>query len=593
MTSKELRKKFLDYFEKNGHKIVPSFSLLPINSSVLFTTAGMQQFTSHLQGKDNPIKGFNSQHLTSCQKCFRSDDIEEIGDDTHHSFFEMLGNWSIGQNEKGEYFKQGAIEYALDFLINELGLEKDKLYITIFKGNEDIPKDNESINIWQGQGIEREKIKEFGEEDNLWGPVGETGICGSCSEIYYDRGQKFGCGKKECGPNCQHCKRFVEIWNLVFIEYAKDENKKYKLLNQKSVDTGMGLERIISILQNKPSAYETDLFVPIIQEIEKQGDKKYQDEKKNFRIIADHVRGSIFLISEGVLPSNIEQGYILRRILRRAIRYGKIIKAEPQFLIPLAKKTIDIYKDIYPEIALKQADILTVIQKEEEKFEKTLEKGLIETTSVIDSYVDGEDISGKAAFDLYQTYGFPIEMIKELADEHNKKVDKKEFEQELKKHQEISRAGKDKKFGGGGKFSPKLHTATHLLHSALRQILGEKVQQMGSDITEERLRFDFSFERKLLPEELKQIENLVNEKIKQNLPIKEQKMDYKKAVELGALAFFKEKYPDIVSVYSINNFSKEICAGPHANKTSELGKFKIIKEKSSSAGIRRIKAILE
>jgi alanyl-tRNA synthetase len=589
MTSKELRKKFLKFFEKNGHKITPSSSLMPPDTSVLFTTAGMQQFALHLEGKKDALKEFGSRHLTVCQKCFRSDDIEEIGDDTHHTFFEMLGNWSIGQNEKGEYFKEQAIKYALEFLVDELKFDKNKLYPTIFKGNKDISKDEESKKIWQKNGILKEKIKEFGEEDNLWGPVGEVGVCGPNSEIFFDRGEKFGCNRKDCGPNCPHCQRFIEIWNLVFIQYYKDKNKKYQLLPQKSVDTGMGLERVAAILQGKSSAYETDLFFPIIQEIEKLSAKKYDAKKKNFRIIADHIRGAVFLISEGILPSNVEQGYVLRRLLRRAMRHGKILESKPGFLIPLAQKIIEIYKDIYPEVQSKQADILTVIQKEEEKFEKALAIGINEAALIVSE----GDIKGKQAFDLYQTYGFPIEMIKELAKEKRRKVDEKGFYEELKKHQEISRAGKEKKFGGRKEFSAELHTATHLLHSALRQVLGEQVRQMGSDITLERLRFDFSFERKMTQEELKKVEDLVNQKIKQDLVVKKQEMSYEEALKSNALAFFRERYPKKVSVYSIGDFSKEICAGPHAAKTGNLGRFKIVKEQSSSAGVRRIKAILE
>ena len=589
MDSKELRKKFLKFFEKKGHKITPSASLLPADSSVLFTTAGMQQFALHLEGKKDAIQEFGSLHLAGCQKCFRSDDIEEIGDDTHHTFFEMLGNWSIGQNEKKEYFKEQAIKYALEFLTSSLKFDKNKLYPTIFKGNKDIPKDEESQKIWQENGIPKERINEFGEQDNFWGPIGEVGVCGPNSEIFFDRGEKFGCGRKECGQNCAYCQRFIEIWNLVFIQYYKDKNEKYQLLPQKSVDTGMGLERVAAILQGKSSAYETDLFLLIIQEIEKITNKKYETEKKNFRIIVDHIRGAVFLISEGILPCNVEQGYVLRRILRRAMRYGKILRTKPGFLIPLAQKVIEIYKDVYPEVQSKQADILTVIEKEEEKFEKALAIGINEAALIVSK----GDITGKQAFDLYQTYGFPIEMIKEMAREETRKVDEQGFKQELKKHQEISRAGKEKKIGGGGEFSPKLHTATHLLHSALRQVLGEHVKQMGSDITLERLRFDFSFDIKMTQEEIKKVEDLVNQKIKQDLVVKKEEMSYQEALKSGALAFFRERYPKKVSVYSIGDFSKEICAGPHAAKTGNLGRFKIVKEQSSSAGVRRIKAILE
>ena len=615
MTSKELREKFLKFFEKKGHKIVPSSSLLPTDSSVLFTTAGMQQFALDLEGKADPVQRFGSRHLVSSQKCFRSDDIEEIGDDTHHTFFEMLGNWSIGQDEKKSYFKEGAIRYALEFLTDELKFDKNKLYPTIFKGNKDlpphqcigsggIPKDEESKKIWQAQGISKDRIKEFGEQDNLWGPVGDMGICGPCSEIFFDRGEEFGCNRKDCGPNCPHCQRFIEIWNLVFIQHYKSQDKKYQPLPQKSVDTGMGLERVAAILQGKPTAFETDLFSPIIQELEKLSSINYKLKTTNYRIIADHIRATVFLISEGVLPSNVEQGYVLRRILRRAMRYGKVLEAKPGFLIPLVQKVIEIYKDVYPEVQSKQADILTVIQKEEEKFGKTLERGLKELNRFIENWKGKAQrvssvmkpfnrIKGSDAFYIYETYGFPLELIQEELGRHGLTLDEEEFKKELKKHQEISRAGKEKKFGGGGEFSAELHTATHLLHSALREILGKQVKQMGSDITSERLRFDFSFERKMTSDELKKVEDLVNQKIEQDLVVKKEEMLYEEALKSGALAFFRERYPKKVSVYSIDGFSKEICAGPHASRTRMLGKFKIVKEQSSSAGVRRIRAILE
>ena len=628
MTSTELRKKFLDFFEKKGHKIIPSSSLLPSDSTVLFTTAGMQQFSLYFSEEEDIIKDIGARHLASCQKCFRSDAIEDVGDDTHNTFFEMLGNWSVGQDKKGNYFKEGAIKFALEFLIDELGLDKKRFYITIFKGNKDIPRDEESEKIWQ-QGIPKERIREFGKEDNLWGPVGETGVCGPNSEIHYDRGEKFGCGRKDCGPNCPYCKRVVEIWNLVFIQYHKDKNGNYQKLPEKSVDTGMGFERVLAILQNKPSAYETDLFFPIIQEIDRRDfDESYSVNPKPYRIIADHLRAICFLIAEGILPSNIEQGYILRRLLRRAIRFGKILGLAQGFLIPLAQKVVKIYKKVYPELGAKQNDILTVIQKEEEKFGKTLEKGLSQFNKLLKLKIKNEParigyaegvagrqlkiIEGEEAFELYQSYGFPLEMTKELAKEQGFEVNEKDFYQAQKNHQEVSRTGAEKKFGGHGIESVKrkaqsakpqlkaqnlkivkLHTATHLLHAALRKILGEQVKQMGSDINGERLRFDFSFDRKMTEQEIKKVEDLVNQKIKEDLDVKKEEMKYNKAIASGALAFFKEKYPEKVNVYSINNFSKEICAGPHIKRTGELGNFKIVKEKSSSAGVRRIKAILE
>jgi alanyl-tRNA synthetase len=588
MNSSELRKSFLEFFKKRGHTIVPSSSLIPSDPSVLFTTAGMQQFTLYLQGEKNPAKDFKNIHLASCQKCFRSNDIEEVGDDTHFTFFEMLGNWSIGESPEKGYFKEGAIKYALEFL-DKLGLDKKNFWVTVFRGDGEVSKDEESVKIWLSHGIPKERIREFGKEDNLWGPVGENGPCGPNSEIHYDRGEKFGCGDPDCGPNCPKCRRVVEIWNLVFMEYFR-RNGVYEKMAQRNVDTGIGFERVLSILEKKDSAYETDLFIPVISELEKLSGRKYEDDKKSFRIISDHVRGAVFLISEGIVPSNVERGYVLRRLLRRAIRFGKLMNLPSNFLVPLVEKTIKIYKDIYP--GLESKDILVVIRNEEEKFEKTLEQGLKEVDKMI---ISGP--TGAAAFDIYQTYGFPLEMTEEIIAEKKKKLGNREdFFVLLKKHQEISRAGVEKKFGGVGEGatqeSAKLHTATHLLHTALRKVLGEHVKQMGSDIAPQRLRFDFSHSQKMTKEEIEKVEAMVNEIIRKGLEVKKEEMKYQDAINSGALAFFKEKYPETVNVYTIGDFSKEICAGPHIKNTSELGSFKIIKEESSSAGVRRIRAVL-
>ena len=398
MTSGELKKKFLDFFEKRGHKIVSSSSLIPGDSSVLFTSAGMQQFIPYLSGERDILKDFNNRHLCSVQKCFRSNDIDEVGDDTHHTFFEMPGNWSIGEDSKTGYFKRGAIEYALEFFIEVLKLDKDKFWITFFSGQESIPEDQESINVWKENGIPQERMRGFGIDDNFWGPVGDSGPCGPCSEIHYDRGEKYGCGDPVCGPNCKKCDRFIELWNLVFMEYSKNQDGSYSKLPQRNVDTGIGFERLTSILQDKDSAYESDLFLPIIQKTEELSGKKYEENRKYFRIITDHIRGSVFLVSAGILPSNVETGYVLRRILRRAIRYGRLLglaEESGQFLLPLAEKVIEIYKDVYPELKSKEADILTIVQKEEEKFEKTLEEGLKQFEKGLD------------AFELYTSYGFP------------------------------------------------------------------------------------------------------------------------------------------------------------------------------------------
>ena len=541
--------------------MVPSSSLIPADPSVLFTTAGMQQFKEYFLGKESPY----GKRACSCQKCFRTSDIETIGDISHLTFLEMLGNFSFG-----DYFKEEAIKLAFEFLFKELKLKKDDFIFTVFEGDEEVPFDKESFLIWKKLGIAENKIKKAGREENFWGPTGLEGPCGPTTEIHFNG---------------------VEVWNLVFNEYYQDREGKLTPLKQKGVDTGMGLERLAMAVQGKPSVYETDLFAPILKEITRPGDVKTQ------RIIADHIKGSVFLISEGIFPSNVERGYVLRRVLRRAIRYGKLLDYNPpttqySFIIPLAQKVVEIYKDIYPEIKSKETDTLTVIQNEEEKFEKTLNQGLKQFEKVAKK---GE-ISGSDAFHLFDTYGFPLELTEELAKEKRLKVDENGFKEAFKKHREISRAGVEKKFGGVGKeatyTATKLHTATHLLHASLRQILGTQVKQMGSDITSQRLRFDFSYSQKMTDVEIKKVEDLVNQKIKEDLEVKKEEMPYAKALKSGALAFFKEKYPESVTVYSIGDFSKEICAGPHVKRTSELGHFGILKEESSGVGVRRIRAIL-
>lgn len=598
MESHELRKLFLNFFMERGHKVIPSSSLLPTDPSVLFTTAGMQQFSLYLSGKKDPIRDFNSRHLASCQKCFRTGDIEEIGDDTHHTFFEMLGNWSIGQDEAG-YFKEGAIKYALEFLVDTLGLDKNRIYVTVFKGEGDIHRDEEAIHLWLKYGIPLERIKECSKKDNFWGPVSDTGPCGPCSEIHYDRGKELGCGRPDCGPNCEHCKRVVEIWNLVFMQYFKNEKGGYELLSQTNIDTGIGFERLLSLLNHKSASYETDIFSNFISKLEEISGRKYLENKKAFRVIADHIRSSVFVISDGVEPSNLGQGYILRRLLRRVVRYGKALGLPSQFYLSLIDMAIDKYKDVYPNILSRKEEIIEIIKKEEEKFEATLEKGL----SVIEKmFLAKKELTGEEVFDLYQSYGFPLELTQEIALEKGITIDIKGFSEALEKHQIISRAGAEKKFGGVGKDAgeegAKLHTATHLLHAALRKILGEHVQQMGSDINAERLRFDFKHNQKMTPEEIKQVEDLVNLKIKEDLDVKKEEMSLDEALKSGAIAFFKEKYPDIVKVWTIFNhrngevFSKEICAGPHVEKISQLKSFKIVKEESSSSGVRRIKAVV-
>lgn len=596
---KTLRKNFLKFFEERGHKVVPSSSLIPTDPSVLFTTAGMQQFKPYFLGEKSPY----GSRVASCQKCLRTSDIESVGDETHLTFFEMLGNFSFG-----DYFKKETINYAIKFLTEVCNLPEQKLWFTYFKGDEQIPKDEESRRILLKLGVPKEKIIGFGKEDNFWGPTGISGPCGPTVEIHYQLRDE-PCEKKEkCLPNCE-CGRFVEIWNLVFNEYYQDESKNLKSLRQKGVDTGMGLERLSAAINKKKNIFETDLFLPIIETVQLYSRRSYSQHPAAFRIIADHIKASAFLISEGIIPGKTEKEYVLRRLLRRCVRYGKIIEGKTDLLIRVADKVIEIYSSIYPELLQNKERIFTVINNEQEKFLKTIDRGLKELEKIFEK--KEKIISGKDAFYLYETFGFPLELIEEIAQERGLKIDKDQFFLAQKEHQEISRAGAKQKFGGVGidfiddqkdkEKVTKLHTATHLLHQALRMVLGKEVKQMGSDINPERLRFDFSFSRKLTPEEIKKVEEIVNDKIKKGLVVLRREMPLNQALKIGALAFFKERYPDIVSVYIIGekddpinkSFSKEVCAGPHVKNTKELGRFKIIKEESCGAGIRRIKATLE
>ncbi len=585
MTSREIREKFLDFFENRGHKIVPSSSLLPKDDpSVLLTTAGMQQFKPYFTGDMDPVKDFGARQVASIQKSFRTSDIDEVGDQSHLTFFEMLGHFSFG-----DYFKKETIEWTFELLTKIFGIAPERISVSVFEGDQKIPKDQESYNAWM-RLLPVQKIKLGKREDgNVWGPAGPEGPCGACNEVYVDG---------------------LEVATLVFMEYFYSKDGTIVLLEQKGVDVGWGLERIVSIIQSAPTIFETDLFLPLIQIIPH---KDIPEEARAVRIIADHIRGGVFLIADGVIPSNIGAGYILRRLLRRAMRYGKVLDMPKNFLIPLAQKVIEIYKEFYPELGVKRDDILTIIQKEEEKFSKTLELGIKEFEKIATPGI----ITGEGTFRLYESFGFPPELTKELAFERNIKFDESGFKAAVEKHQEISRAGAEKKFGGHGinenseirsakseadiNIITRLHTATHLLHQALHDVLGSEgqVKQMGSDITPERTRFDFTFPRKLTPEEIKNIEDAVNEKIKMDLPVIARKMSKEKAFKLGARAFFREKYSEEVNVYSIGDpdlgkaYSKELCGGPHVDSTGKIGKFKIIKEESSSAGIRRIRAIVE
>jgi len=595
MTHLELRKKYFDFFIEKGHKIIPSAPLIPENDpSVLFTTAGMHPLVPFLLGEKHPA----GQRLCSVQKCIRTGDINEVGDEVHLTFFEMLGNWSLG-----DYWKKEAIEWSFEFLTSKkwLRLDKERLAISVFGGDKDAARDEESAKIWQSVGIPPERIYFFGKKDNWWGPAGQTGPCGPCTEMFY------WVGNDNLKPlTSSETKDWVEIWNDVFMEYNKTASGKHELLKQKNVDTGMGLERTLAVINQQAGVYETELFQPIIKKIEELSGRKYEDNKKEFRIIADHLKAATFILAEGLEPSNVERGYVLRRLIRRAVRYGRQLGIKETFAFQVAKPVIGTYKDIYPELLKNKDFIEEQLVREEEKFGKTLERGPIHFKLELSEKIKLSDkvaveknktkITGKEAFDLYQTHGFPIEMIIELAKEKGMEVDVKEFEEESKKHQELSRTATTGMFKAGladhSEISVKYHTATHLLQQALKDVLGESVGQKGSNITPERLRFDFSYSQKMTPEQIQKVEEIVNRKIKAALPVKMEEMNLEEAKKSGAVGVFAEKYGEKVKVYSIGDFSKEICAGPHVQNTSELGRFKIIKEEAVSSGVRRIKAVL-
>lgn len=586
--SKKLKELYLEFFKQKKHAIIPNASLIPEEDpTVLFTTAGMHPIVRYLLGQSHPL----GKRLANVQKCFRTDDIDSVGDDSHLTFFEMLGNWSLG-----DYWKEDAIKWSWEFLTDKkwLGISKDKLYISVFAGDKDAPRDEESAKIWLSLGVPKERIFYFPKKDNWWGPAGATGPCGPDTEMFYDTGKEL-CDK-DCKPGCS-CGKYFEIWNDVFMQYNKTADGKYELLKQKNVDTGMGTERTIVALQNKKSVYEIETFKPIVDKIKEIAKIESPDEnqEKSIRIITDHIRASTFILSEEIVPSNVDRGYVLRRLIRRAVRYGKLIGIEKEFLSDLVETVIDIYKNSYPQMEKKKKFILTELKKEETKFRNTLEKGLKKFEGLARQV---KRIDGKNAFLLFQSFGFPIEMTKELAKEMNVIVDEKEFEEEFKKHQQISRIGAEKKFKGGlsdaSEQTTKLHTATHLLNESLRRVLKKKdLVQKGSNITPERLRFDFNFDHPLTQKEIADVEKLVNEQIKKSLPVIREEITFKEAKKRNAQAVFEQKYDEIVSVYSIADFSIEVCGGPHVKNTKELGEFKIIKEEGIAAGIRRIKAIVE
>ena len=588
MKANELRRKYIDFFVSKGHKEISSASLIPENDpSVLFTTAGMHPLVPYLLGEKHP----SGNRLTDHQKCLRTGDIDEVGDASHLTFFEMMGNWSLN-----DYFKKESIGFSHEFLTKVLKIPQEKISVTVFKGDDQVPKDVEAYEAWKALGYPDERIHFLGRKENWWGPAGETGPCGPDTEIFYDMGKPKCCDT--CGPAC-NCGKYVEIWNNVFMEYDKQKDGSYKKMQIHNVDTGLGLERVLCILNGEKSVYDTEIFKPIMDGLQTEtGVKITEDNLKIFRILADHLRAITFILGDdkGVSPSNVDQGYVLRRLIRRVYRHLKSICNPDGIMVKISKIIVDEFKGVYPELERNQAFIEKSLQDEERTFSKTLDQGIKIATKFLDGVSDGEMLSGEMAFKLYDTYGFPIELTEELAGERGVKVDVEGFKERYAKHQELSRQGADQKFKGGlsdnSEQTTRLHTATHLLNGALRKVLGDTVFQKGSNITPERLRFDFSFERKMTPEEIKAVEDIVNQAIKADVEVICEEMPVEKAREQGAIGVFGNKYGENVKVYTIEGYSKEICGGPHAQRTSELGSFKIKKEESSSAGVRRIKAVI-
>ncbi|QTQ14748.1 alanine--tRNA ligase [Treponema parvum] len=595
MTVNELRTKYISFFKSKGHAEISGKSLLPENDpTVLFTTAGMQPLVPYLMGEAHP----QGKRLTDYQKCVRTGDIDSVGDAAHLTFFEMLGNWSLG-----DYFKKESIAFSYEFLTSPeyLGIDPKKLSITVFEGEEGIPRDEESAAIWESLGIPRERIYFLPREDNWWGPAGATGPCGPDTEIFYDT-EKPGCGS-ECRPG-DKSGRYVEIWNNVFMQYNKDAEGKFLPLARKCVDTGMGIERTVAMLNGMKTVYEIDVFVPVINCIEELTGKKYGNDEQvdvSMRIIADHIRTATFILGDpkAVTPSNVGAGYILRRIIRRAVRHGRKLGLDGIFLSKPAKIIIEEYIGAYPEFEGRQKFIFDELTAEENKFLSTLKKGEAEFAKLLPNLQKNPKkiIPGRVAFRLYDTFGFPIELTEELACENGMTVDIEAFKAEEKKHQEESRTLSAGTFKGGladhSEITTKYHTATHLLQQALVEVLGNHIAQRGSNITAERMRFDFVQPRPMTQEEIKRVEDIVNEKIKEDLPVTMEVMDIEDAKKYGARALFGEKYDSQVKVYSIGNFSKEVCGGPHVQHTGQIGRFKIVKEQSSSAGVRRIRAVIE
>ncbi|PIT93820.1 alanine--tRNA ligase [Candidatus Falkowbacteria bacterium CG10_big_fil_rev_8_21_14_0_10_43_11] len=623
MTANELRQKYLDFFKSKGHSVIPSASLIPENDpTVLFTTAGMHPLVPYLMGEKHP----EGTRLTDAQKCVRTGDIDEVGDATHHTFFEMLGNWSLG-----DYFKKEAIEWSWEFLTEILKLDKNRIAVSVFAGDNDAPFDEEAFNLWKNLGMPEARIAKLPKKNNWWGPAGETGPCGTDTEMFYWTGDPEKI--PESFNDDPEVSGWVEIWNDVFMQYNKTKDGRFEPLAQKNVDTGMGLERTLAVINNLNDNYRTELFWPIIKKIEELSGKKYEGNEKAFRIIADHLKAATMILGDdrGVAPSNTGQGYVLRRLIRRAVRYGKQLGITKNFTAEVAEEVIKIYQDVYSEVKKNEQFIKDELQKEEEKFDKVLKRKNteIEIKEVLREPIlwldketsaqviaipardykvnrDKEEVYkdfGREMFQVYQKTGYPLELVLEELKKDRYLSDffieivTKSFQEEMKKHQDLSRTASAGMFKGGladaSEETKKLHTTAHLMLESLRRVLGPHVSQKGSNITAERLRFDFSHPEKMTAEQMQQVEDLVNEQIAKDLPVRCKEMPLEEAKKLGATGVFKHKYGEKVKVYSIGDFSKEICGGPHVEHTGELGKFKIIKEESSSAGIRRVKATLQ
>jgi alanyl-tRNA synthetase len=614
-TSVELRQKFLNFFKSKQHSIIPSASVVPDNDpTVLFTTAGMHPLVPYLLGQKHSA----GTRLADIQKCIRTQDIDEVGDERHDTFFEMMGNWSLG-----DYFKKEAIEWSWEFLTSPeyLGLDKRKLAVTVFEGDEVAPRDEESASIWKNIDVPEHKIGYLPKKNNWWGPAGQTGPCGPDTEMFYWKGE--GEFPPENSDPANDEDNWLEIWNDVFMQYNKTSDGKHEPLIQKNVDTGMGLERTLMVLNGFADVFQIDTFWPLIQKIEELSGREYIEDKnitRSMRIVADHIRTATMIMGDdrGIAPSNVDQGYIVRRLIRRAVRHGRVLGIKDNFCSYVAEQVIEIFGDVYPEVKRNQDFVLNEMAQEENKFRNTVEQGLKEFEKLINGFRIAfektgqviKQISGKQAFKLYDTYGFPLEMTQELAIENGLSVDVNEFEQSFKEHQELSRVGAEQKFKGGladhSEISTKYHTATHLLHATLLKILGPHATQRGSNITQERMRFDFAHPQKMTSEQIKQAEDLVNAAIQKDYPVSFQEMSFEEAKKLGAIGLFEDKYESKIKVYTVGDpiepatadpttptYSREVCGGPHVEHTGTMGKFKIIKEEAVSAGVRRIKAILE